>query len=328
MEQLIKDIAKVELHCHLDGSVSVELIKQLGAEQGIDINEQHLQADKDCENLETYLNCFDEVQKVLQTKDSLRRSVIDVAEQATQDNVKYIELRFAPLFHMEQGLAVEEVIAAVILGAEQAMAQLDIKINLLICAMRQHDIATNSELFDRVIALNSDLVCGIDFAGPEAAFPPEDIAPAIQYGLDQGLNLTLHAGECGCMHNVVESIKLGAQRIGHGVAINNNDELLNMVKTHDVLLEICPQSNMQTKAIESFKELNLPQLIEQQVPFIINTDNRTVTQTTLNDEYVILYEHEQLTLEQMKMINKQAVNYAFLTDADKDVLQARLEPVK
>src|SRR5699024_8153108 len=105
-------------------------------------------------------------------------------------------------------------------------------------------------------------------------------------------------------------------------------ELLNMVKTHDVLLEICPQSNMQTKAIESFKELNLPQLIEQQVPFIINTDNRTVTQTTLNDEYVILYEHEQLTLEQMKMINKQAVNYAFLTDADKDVLQARLEPVK
>lgn len=325
MEQLINDIPKVELHCHLDGSVSVELIKQLGEEQGIDINEQYLQADKDCEDLATYLKCFDEVQKVLQTKDSLQRAVIDVAEQATQDNVKYIELRFAPLFHIEQGLTVEAVIGAVTLGAQQAMAQLDIKINLLICAMRQHDTATNSELFDKVIALNSDLVCGIDFAGPEADFPLEDIAPAIQYGLDQGLNLTLHAGECGCMHNVAESIKLGAQRIGHGVAINQNEALLNMVKTHDVLLEICPQSNLQTKAIESVKTLNLPLLIEQGVPFIINTDNRTVTQTTLNDEYLLLYKHEQLTLEQMKMINKQAVNYAFLTDADKAILQARLE---
>lgn len=321
MEQQLYTIPKIELHCHLDGSVSIALLKQLALEQGITLNEQNLQVDQNCENLEEYLRCFDEIQKVLQTADSLQRSVIDVASQVVKDNVKYIEIRFAPLFHMEKGLSINETIQAVIAGAKLAMTQYNIKINILVCAMRQHSNAINIDLFDHVLQADNEHIAGIDFAGPEAAFPPEAIREAAQYGVEKGLNLTLHAGECGCIYNVVESIKLGAKRIGHGVAINNDQQVLEEVKAQQVLLEICPRSNLQTQAISDVSELNLPYLLSNGVPFLINTDNRTVTQTTLIAEYDLLLKAQQLTMQDIEAINKNAVNHTFLSTEEREELR-------
>src|SRR5699024_7428058 len=85
--------------------------------------------------------------------------------------------------------------------------------------MRQHESSTNKQLFDDLDVYNSEVIRGIDFAGPEVGFPPHTIQDTIQYGLDKGMHLTLHAGECGCKHNVLEAIKIGAKRIGHGVAV-------------------------------------------------------------------------------------------------------------
>ncbi|PCT85457.1 adenosine deaminase, partial [Listeria monocytogenes] len=248
------------LHCHLDGSTSVELIRQLAVEQGVNLNEEHLFVSSNCESLDEYLQCFDEILKVLQTPDALRRAVVDVAQQAQRDNVKYIEIRFAPRFHMELGLTLTEVLEAVEEGVQEAIHTLDIQVNLLVCAMRQHETGDNKALFDFVQKYDSKVIKGVDFAGPEAAVPPNDIASPIQYALDQGFNLTLHAGECGCKQNVIESIKLGAKRIGHGVAINQDEIALQFVKAQDVLLEMFPKSNIQTKAIADLKELNLPYL--------------------------------------------------------------------
>jgi adenosine deaminase len=325
MEQQLYTIPKIELHCHLDGSVSIALLKQLALEQGISLNEQNLYVDQNCENLEQYLRCFDEIQKVLQTADSLQRSVVDVAAQAVEDNVKYIEIRFAPLFHMEQGLSIDETIQAVVAGAKRAMSQYDIKINILVCAMRQHSNAVNKDLFNHVLQNDNTHIAGIDFAGPEAAFPPERIEEAAQYGVAKGLNLTLHAGECGCIHNVVESIKLGAKRIGHGVAINNDEQVLAEVKAQQVLLEICPKSNIQTRAIKDVAELNLPYLVSQDIPFLINTDNRTVTQTTLLAEYDLLLKAQQLTMEDIANINKNAVKHTFLSPQEQEALRQKMK---
>ena len=138
MNKSIEEIAKVELHCHLDGSTSVELIRQLADEQGVNLDESKLFVSSQCDSLDDYLQCFDEILKVLQTKDSLKRAVVDVAKQAYNDNVKYIEIRFAPLFHMDQGLTMTEVLEAVELGVNEAVNTLGIGVNLLICAMRQH----------------------------------------------------------------------------------------------------------------------------------------------------------------------------------------------
>lgn len=325
MNKMLQDIPKVELHCHLDGSTSVELIRQLAMEQGINLNEARLFVSSNCESLDEYLQCFDEILKVLQTQDALRRAVVDVAQQAQRDNVKYIEIRFAPRFHMDLGLTLTEVIEAVEAGVQEAIHTLDIQVNLLVCAMRQHESEVNKALFDFIQKYDSKVINGIDFAGPEADFPPNDIAAPIQYALDQGFNLTLHAGECGCMQNVVESIKLGAKRIGHGVAINQDEAALQFVKAQDVLLEMCPKSNIQTKAIADLKELNIPYLLDQEIPFLINTDNRTVTQTSLNEEYELLVDNQMITLEQIEYINQRAINYTFLSDIEKMSLKARFQ---
>ncbi|NWK85001.1 adenosine deaminase [Staphylococcus sp. GSSP0090] len=317
MNKAIEEIAKVELHCHLDGSTSFELIRQLAEEQGVNLDESKLFVSSQCDGLDDYLQCFDEILKVLQTKDSLKRAVVDVAKQAYKDNVKYIEIRFAPLFHMDQGLTMTEVLEAVASGIDEARHTVGIGVNLLICAMRQHHAEQNQALFDFIHKHNHEAIRGIDFAGPEVGFPTETIEDTIKYGLDLGFNLTLHAGECGCIHNVIEGIKLGSKRIGHGVAINQDKAALQFVKENDVLLEMCPKSNIQTKAITGLKALNLPYLLEHGIPFLINTDNRTVTQTSLNEEYELLMKNELMTLEQIKHINKRAVRYAFLTEDEK-----------
>jgi len=325
MDKAIQDIAKIELHCHLDGSTSVELIRQLAKEQDIYINEKKLFVDSSCDSLDAYLQCFEEILKVLQTKDSLQRAVVDVAQQAARDNIKYIEIRFAPLFHMDQGLTLTEILEAVEAGVQEAVHALNIQVNLLICAMRQHDEATNRALFDFIQQRDSKAVCGLDFAGPEVGYPTTAIEGAATYGLERGFNMTLHAGECGCAQNVVEAIKLGAHRIGHGVAINQDLEGLKFVKEHDALLEICPKSNIQTQAITSVRQLNIPYLIQEDIPFLINTDNRTVTQTSLNEEYSLLLHHQLMTYEQIQYINQRAIKYTFLTDDEQQQLKFKMQ---
>ncbi|MGK9045367.1 adenosine deaminase [Mammaliicoccus vitulinus] len=321
----VNNISKTELHCHLDGSVSIELIQQLAREQQVNINIADIQVDQACESLDEYLKSFDTILKVLQTKNSLEQAVIDVAQQAHHDNIKYIEIRFAPLFHMDKGLNLNEILEAVNNGANKAESLYQIKVNMLVCGMRHHENKTNIDLFTEVNALKNETchVVGFDFAGPEEAFPTSAIQEAIQYSSHSGSHLTLHAGECGCIHNIIEGIELGARRIGHGVAAISDDTALEYIKNRNVLLEICPTSNLQTKAIQTLDELNIRKLIEQDIPFNINTDNRTVSSTNLNTEYDLLYNHNLMTIDEIKDINIKAIEHAFLSDNEKENLKSK-----
>lgn len=321
----VNNISKTELHCHLDGSVSIELIQQLAREQQVNINIEDIQVDQACESLDEYLKSFDTILKVLQTKDSLEKAVIDVAQQAHHDNIKYIEIRFAPLFHMDKGLNLKEILEAVNNGANKAESLYQIKVNMLVCGMRHHENKTNIDLFTEVNALKNETrhVVGFDFAGPEEAFPTSAIQEAIQYSSHSSNHLTLHAGECGCIHNIIEGIELGARRIGHGVAAISDNTALEYIKNRNVLLEICPTSNLQTKAIQTLDELNIRKLIEQDIPFNINTDNRTVSSTNLNTEYELLYNHNLMTIDEIKDINIKAIEHAFLSDNEKENLKSK-----
>ncbi|QJF26089.1 adenosine deaminase [Mammaliicoccus vitulinus] len=321
----VNNISKTELHCHLDGSVSIELIQQLAREQQVNINIEDIQVDQACESLDEYLKSFDTILKVLQTKDSLEKAVIDVAQQAHHDNIKYIEIRFAPLFHMDKGLNLKEILEAVNNGATKAESLYQIKVNMLVCGMRHHENKTNIDLFTEVNALKNETrhVVGFDFAGPEEAFPTSAIQEAIQYSSHSSSHLTLHAGECGCIHNIIEGIELGARRIGHGVAAISDNTALEYIKNRNVLLEICPTSNLQTKAIQTLDELNIRKLIEQDIPFNINTDNRTVSSTNLNTEYELLYNHNLMTIDEIKDINIKAIEHAFLSDNEKENLKSK-----
>ncbi len=327
MKAVLKQIPKLELHCHLDGSVSVDYLKTQSEKQQVRIDIDKVTVDQNCQSLAEYLQSFDEILKVMQTQESLIEAVIDVARQANEDGVKYIEIRFAPAFHQSLGLETIEILDAVCEGAQQAEAQFDLEVRLLVCGMKHHSMTTNQAIFDHLGANASitKYIVGVDLAGDEASSPTEAHEALIHYAKSKNLNITLHAGECGCVKNVYDAIQYGARRIGHGVAIFQDEQALSWVKEHDVLLEFCPNSNLQTKAIDTLATLDLPKLMEQEVAFLINTDNRTVTQTTLMDEYALLLEHRLLDMADIQKINYGAIDYSFACQATKDKLKRHFE---
>ncbi len=327
MNAELKGIPKLELHCHLDGSVSLEYLEKQSQQQGIPIQIDKVTVDQHCQSLAEYLQSFDEILKVMQTRISLIDAVVDVAEQAVHDGVKYIEIRFAPAFHQGQGLEIDEILTAVCKGASLAEQTFGIKVRMLICGMKHHSDEMNRAIFD---SLRDDetleaYIVGVDLAGDEAASPTTEHEALIQYAQQQGLNITLHAGECGCAKNVYDAVRFGAQRIGHGVAALQDEDVLATVKAKDVLLEFCPKSNLQTKAIKSLDSLDLQRLLKENIAFLINTDNRTVTQTNLLDEYALLLEHKLLNWADIVRINFKAIDYTFANSSTKQWLKQQFE---
>lgn len=314
MKNTVREIPKIELHCHLDGSVSLAYIQAQAEEQNIAIDIDKISADAQCQSLVEYLVCFDEILKVMQTEKSLVDSVVDVVSQAHHDGIKYIELRFAPKLHLDKGLSVLEVISAAVQGAIKAEATYPVVVRLLVCGMKHHSNEENIEVFQHILEHPSlqEYVVGVDLAGGEDDNTMPEFADSIAFAKAHQLNLTLHAGECGCNKNVYDAIKLGARRVGHGVSSIKDAQLLETLKTEDVLLEICPCSNLQTKAIQHISEIDIPLLKKLDVPFLINTDNRGVTQTNLVQEYLLLLDNQLLTLEDIPVINKRALKYAFV----------------
>lgn len=309
--KLIQALPKVELHCHLDGSISMPTLEKLALKDGYPLeNLQKAQAPKKCTNLQAYLDSFDAVLPLLQSEENLTIAAFDLIEQVASENVRYIEIRFAPLLHTRKGLTLAQVMQAVLKGIEQAQRQYEVVANVLVCALRHHENSRNLQMVREVAALHAAKIVGFDYAGDERD-ALGDRKKVVQEAKNQQLCITLHAGECGCAHHVVEAIHLGATRIGHGVAIKDDEQAIALCKEKGVTLELCPTSNVQTNAVDCIDNYPFPYFLDQRVKMSINTDNRTVSNTTLTKEYQLLATHFQLTLAQMKQLNLDALNASF-----------------
>lgn len=321
----IHSFPKAELHCHLDGSIRPETLQKIAKTQGLSISDDvaevssHMQAPPTCQNLVEYLTCFDFVLPYLQTKEALEMAAFDVMEQAAEDGIRYIEIRFAPSLSMEKGLSVEEIIESVAKGVADAEAQYNVHGNLLVIGMKTGELALIESIFSKTLALKNEKVVGFDLAGAEEDHFIDDYSNVLKVVTDSGeVPLTLHAGECGCVHNVFSAIKSGAKRIGHGIALKGKIVEQQELANHDVCIEGCPTSNVQTRAINSFKDYPLREWLENDVTFCINTDNKTVSNTTLSKEYDILRENFELTPVELCQLNKNAMTYSFAEKALKE----------
>ncbi|MDH6363908.1 adenosine deaminase [Enterococcus sp. PF1-24] len=324
-QETIQALPKVELHCHLDGSIQMATLEKLAKKENLPLAElKKAVAPKKCHDLKEYLASFDVVLPLLQSAENLQLAAYDLVEQAVRDNICYLEIRFAPLLHQKKGLAVPQIIQAVLTGIQAAQKEHEIHVNLLISAMRHHEEAANLELINSIKQLQADAVVGFDFAGDEQQVGNENIKNCTDSALAAGLKLTLHSGECGCPHNVVEAIHLGATRIGHGVAIKDSPDAMVQCKKNQTLLELCPTSNIQTNAISDWSEYPLRFFLKEGINCCINTDNRTVSQTNLVNEYSLLVKHCQLSFAEMKQLNLNAIEGSF---AEEKVKQAVIEKI-
>lgn len=328
------ELPKIELHCHLDGSVRVETIQSLAREMGIEVDadlqvlKEKLVAPASCPSLDEYLKRFALPVQVMQTKAALKRVTYELFEDAAKENIKYMEVRFGPLLHLNKGLSIEEVIASVVEGMNQACEAYDIGGNIILSALRTMAKDDLYELIDVGARYLDKGVCAFDLASSEVKGFAEDFKPYVDYAIKKGYHITIHAGETGVGENVYDAIEsLKAERIGHGIFIHDTPKAYRAVLDNQTVLEVCPTSNVQTKAVKSMAQHPMVDFIREGLKVTINTDNRTVSDTSLSQEVERVMTQFNLDLETYKILYKNAVERAFTTDQEKTRLMAYIHSI-
>lgn len=212
----------------------------------------------------------------MQTREALRLATEDVFEQLRSDGVIYAELRFAPLLHLLHGLTAEAVVEAVDRATETCIAATGIEARLILSTLRHFDEARSLETVRLVERFRGSRVAALDIAGDEAGYALDAHVAAFQYAEERGLLRTAHAGEASGAASVWETLqKLRPSRIGHGVRSAEDAELLEHLRRERIHLELCPTSNVQTRACERYAEHAVDRLYRAGVSVGINTDTRT-----------------------------------------------------
>ena len=293
--EFLHRMPKTDLHVHLDGSLRPQTILELAEEQGIELpgnpqtEEEFIKVAKigaNHESLADYLKAFDITLLVLQSEEALYRAAFELGEDAARENVRYIEVRYAPVLHTRSGLSFPVIVEAVAEGLREAKRRYGIMSGQIICGIRHIEPEASVRLAELCVAFKHKGVVGFDLAGAEFGNPPKDYLEAFNLVRNNNVNLTIHAGEAFGPESIHQAIHIcGAHRIGHGTRLREDGDLLNYINDHRIPLEVCLTSNIQTKAAESFASHPLPFYLSFGLRCTINTDNRLVTNTTMTYEF-------------------------------------------
>ena len=316
----MKKLPKTDLHVHLDGSLRLETILDLAEKQRVDLPSTDPEALRAAMNLGTncgtlveYLKAFDVTLLVLQTEESLFRAAFELAEDAAAENVRYMEVRYAPMLHTRRGLRLTSVVEAVLAGLRAAQERFGIESNIIICGIRNVSAASSLEMAELAVAYKNRGVVGFDLAGAEYDHPAKHHRAAFQLVRDNNINVTIHAGEAYGPESVAQAIHTcGAHRIGHGCRLRENGDLLHYVNDHRIALECCPSSNVQTGAIVNLETHPLKLYFNLGLRVTVNTDNRLVTDTTVSKELWLCHRELGLALADLKQIILAGFKSAFL----------------
>jgi adenosine deaminase len=321
-------LPKVELHLHLDCSLSYAAVSRLAPQITREEYRAEFVAPPQCASLADFLTRAPRGFQLMQTEDSLRIVTEDVFEQLQADRVIYAELRFAPLLHTCKGLTAEAVVAALNRATEQCIRATGIEARLILCTLRHFNSAQSLETAKLVNNFAGSHVVALDIAGDEAGFPLEPHIPAYRYAIEEGLQRTAHAGEARGAESVWETLKyFEPTRIGHGVRSVEDPALVRHLRARCIHLELCPSSNVQTRTTPTYAEHCVDRLYRDGVSLGINTDARTITNVTLEQEYARLREHFRWRDDELANCNRQALGAAFISDALRDQLLDKLRPV-
>ena len=325
----IADLPKFDLHVHLDGSMRLETVLELAERLPSRVRATLPQDLKSaltplnrC-SLEEYLQAFRIPIGVLQTKEALTRAAYELCADAAAENVIYMEIRFAPLLHLQGGLDPHQVVEAVLAGMRRAAAEFPIKTGLILCGMKQTPPADTIATAELAAEYRSNGVVGFDLAGPERDFPPSIHRKAIEAAKQAGLYVTIHAGEGCCPDHVKEAVELGADRIGHGVYLYQDPQTEKHIVDRKIPLEVCPTSNLQISGVmKTYADHPLKRYLDLGIPITINTDNRLISQTTVTHELAAVIDAFSLAEDQVKTILVNSATAAFAPEEVRQELQA------
>lgn len=319
-------LPKVELHLHLDCSLSYDAVSRLAPRISREEYDVEFVAPPQCASLADFLTRAPRGFQLMQTEDSLRIVTEDIFQQLLADRVIYAELRFAPLLHTYEGLAPEAVVTAVDRATEACIRITGIEARLILCTLRHFNSEQSLQTAQLVKQFEGSRVVALDIAGDEAGFPIEPHIPAYRLAIERGLHRTAHAGEALGPDSVWETLRFfQPTRIGHGVRSIEDPALVQHVRNRRIHLEVCPSSNVQTRTTPTYAEHCVDYLYRAGVSLGINTDARTITNVTLEREYARLHKHFAWGDRELSGCNREALRAAFVDDAVRTRLLAELE---
>ena len=326
---LLRRIPKAELHCHLDGSVRPSTLLELGREYGVPMpaatpeDLAHHMFVRDARHLEDYLTRFEVTLSVMQTAGALERITYELAEDAALDGVRYIEMRYAPVLNVVQGLSLGEAVEAPLRGLERARRDHGITGRLIICGLRHLSSDVSLELARLAIEYQQRGVVGFDLAGGEAGHPASVHRAAFQLAREHGMFCTCHAGEGAGADSVREAVHVcGAQRIGHGTRLIEDHALVDELGESGVAIECCLTSNVQTRVAVTYDVHPMRAYFDRGLQVTLNTDNRLMSGTTLTDEYVHAARDLHFSFDELCTIARHGFESAFLPAAERNALLA------
>ena len=308
---------KVDLHLHMDGSLPLSIIPRLAEMSGVTLPDKPLEevfsVPADCRSLVDYLKCFDMPGKLLQTKECISYACEQLLRELYQDHVMLAEVRFAPQLHKKRGLTGEEIVNAAISGMNKALVDYpEMKAGLILCMMIGGEEAENLETVELAGSFLGKGVIALDIAGAEGMEPAEKFVPMFQRAKELGIPFTIHAGECGSYDHINLAMDLGASRIGHGVAAIYSEETMERLVREQIALEVCVISNLQTLAVPPEETHPVKKLLDRGICVTINTDNMTVSGTSLTREYDNLVKHYGFTEADILKVQENARRASFI----------------
>ena|SRR5271165_1158341 len=318
-------IPKIELHLHLDCSLSYRAVSQLDPAISAQEYETDFIAPPRCSSLADFLLRAPRGFQLMQTEAALELVTEDLFEQLAADGVIYSEIRFAPLLHTARGLSAEQVVAAVDRATERAIRATGIEARLILCTLRHFRTEQGIETARLVEQFRGSRVVALDLAADEAAYAIDPHIPAFRHAIENALHRTAHAGEARGAESVWETLRaFEPSRVGHGVRSIEDPALLDHIRRERIHLEVCPTSNVQTGIVERYEDHPVDRLFRAGVSLGISTDTRTITNITLTEEYEKLERHFGWGPEEMLACNRAALEAAFLDAPTRERLREKL----
>jgi adenosine deaminase len=326
-------LPKIDLHRHLEGSLRLTTLLELAHSHAIELPadsveglRSYVQVSDQLPSFETFLGKFEILRRFYTSGDAVRRMTREAIADAADDNVIYLELRFNPLaLARQQGFSFAEVVAWVIEATAEAQEAFDIRVCLILQIPRNEPLSVASEIVDCAIFCFGALVRGIDLAGDEVTYPPDRFVEPFARARDAGLNITVHAGEAMGAESVRSALRyLRPQRVGHGIRSVEDSRVVELLRARDVTLEVCPTSNLHTGAVKRWTEHPLIDLLGLGLRVTLNTDDPSVSATTLGEETIIAVEQMGLAPCDIYRMLRHSVDAAFIPPEEREALRARV----
>jgi adenosine deaminase len=333
---LLKSMPKIDLHRHLEGSLRLQTLLEIAQQYQLELPSASLEAlrplvqiTNDPPNHDAFLSKFHVLRHFYRSPEAVSRLVYEAVADAAADNIHYLELRFSPqALSRVRGFALEDVADWVIEAVKRASHDHNIVVGLIVTLVRHDPFEQASHVAKVAMDRKNKGIVGLDLAGDEVRYPPGPFTPLFKEAKEEGLGITIHAGEWASAVGVRQAIEeLYADRIGHGIRTMENSKILRLVMERKTAFEVCLTSNLQTGVVHQLDHHPLVDMLDLGMQVTINTDDPTVSDCTLTDEYKIAVDVLGLGYKELRSTILTAAKAAFMPKERRNRMVAYFENV-